>query len=74
MRHGKSKPSNAKDINYMSKWLKGSNYGGRKSYMADFIVDRSLDCCSIMKKMKIGEYLDLVQKAYDNRGGIQGQF
>lgn len=37
------------------------------------LVDSKLKCISIMKTIKTGEYLKLVEKAYENRGGISGQ-
>ena len=39
----------------------------------NIIIDKKLTCCSIMKTMKISEYLDMVEEAYKNKGGIQGQ-
>ena len=39
----------------------------------NIIIDKKLTCCSIMKTMKISQYLDMVEDAYKNKGGIQGQ-
>lgn len=39
----------------------------------NIIIDKKLKCCSIMKNIKIKDYLLLVEGAYANRGGIQGQ-
>lgn len=39
----------------------------------DILIDKKLKCISIMKKIKIDDYLKLVENAYKNRGGISGQ-
>ena len=39
----------------------------------DILIDKNLKCISIMKKIKIDDYLKLVENAYKNRGGISGQ-
>ena len=41
--------------------------------MNDIIIDKKLDCCSIMVSMKISEYLSIVDTVYAKKGGIQGQ-
>ena len=41
--------------------------------MDNVIFDKKLDCCSVMKCMKIFEYLKIVDKVYEKKGGIQGQ-
>lgn len=37
------------------------------------LKDERLGCYSLMTEMKISEYIDLVEYAYDKRGGIAGQ-
>jgi hypothetical protein len=37
------------------------------------LKDERVNCYSVMTTMKIGDYLDIVEKAYQNRGGIPGQ-
>lgn len=39
----------------------------------NIIIDKKLTCCSIMKTMKVSQYLNMVEDAYKNKGGIQGQ-
>ncbi len=39
----------------------------------DILIDKKLKCISIMKKIKIDDYLKLVENAYKNSGGISGQ-
>lgn len=39
----------------------------------DMLLDAKLKCISVMTKMKAGEYLQLAESAYKNRGGISGQ-
>lgn len=34
------------------------------------LFDKRVDCFSIMTEMSVGSYLELVEKAYDNKGGI----
>ena len=41
--------------------------------MNNIIIDKKLDCCSIMVSMKISEYLSIVDTVYAKKGGIQGQ-
>ncbi len=41
--------------------------------MKDTIIDKKLECCSVMSAMKISDYLELVEKVYEKKGGIQGQ-
>jgi hypothetical protein len=41
--------------------------------MFHILTDTRVNCYSIMTSMPIGQYLDLVKKAYDNKGGIDGQ-
>lgn len=35
--------------------------------------DKKLKCMSAITRMSVGEYLKIVGKAYQNRGGISGQ-
>lgn len=37
------------------------------------LLDEKLKCISVMTKMKIDDYLKIVENAYQNRGGISGQ-
>lgn len=39
----------------------------------DWLQDYRTDCCSALLKMSIGQYLELVKEAHDQRGGITGQ-
>ncbi|MDX9943173.1 MAG: hypothetical protein RBS35_00130 [Azonexus sp.] len=39
----------------------------------DRLHDQRVDCYSIMTTMRTGDYLDLVEAAYQNRGGIEFQ-
>lgn len=39
----------------------------------NILLDDKLKCISILTKMKVSNYLELVGKAYRNRGGISGQ-
>lgn len=39
----------------------------------DIMKDKRIDCFSIMLSMKVKEYLDIIEKAYENNGGIEGQ-
>lgn len=41
--------------------------------MNDIIVDKKLNCSSIMVSMKISDYLSIVDEVYAQKGGIQGQ-
>lgn len=41
--------------------------------MFNKLKDKRVDCLSIMVEMKIGDYLQLVEDAYKNAGGIEGQ-
>ncbi len=41
--------------------------------MKDMIFDKKLSCCSFMSCMEVNEYLKIVEKVYENKGGIQGQ-
>lgn len=41
--------------------------------MYHMLTDNRVKCYSIMTDMKLGEYLSLVQEAYKNLGGIEGQ-
>lgn len=39
----------------------------------DIIKDNRINCYSVMLRMNAKEYLTLVEKAYENNGGIEGQ-
>lgn len=39
----------------------------------NILLDKKLKCMSIIIKMSVREYLQMVEKAYKNRGGISGQ-
>lgn len=39
----------------------------------DILLDGKLKCISALTRMKVDDYLGLVEKAYSNRGGISGQ-
>lgn len=39
----------------------------------DVLLDEKLKCISVMTKIKTGEYLKLIENAYQNTGGILGQ-
>ena len=39
----------------------------------DVMKDKRIDCYSIMLSMDVKQYLDIVEKAYENNGGIEGQ-
>lgn len=39
----------------------------------NILLDKKLKCMSIIIKMSVREYLQMVEKAYQNRGGISGQ-
>jgi hypothetical protein len=46
----------------------------KKSNVAlDRLHDKRVDCHSIVRSMKIKDYLALVNTAYQNRGGVEGQ-
>lgn len=39
----------------------------------DWIFDRRTECWSVLTTMEIGSYLELIQEAHANQGGISGQ-
>lgn len=39
----------------------------------DILRDERVNCYSILVKQTVGQYLDYVQQAYQNKGGIEGQ-
>lgn len=41
--------------------------------MEDKILDKKLECCSIMTTITIENYIELIENAYLNKGGIKGQ-
>ncbi|GGN40616.1 hypothetical protein [Deinococcus daejeonensis] len=41
--------------------------------IVDVVKDGRVDCVSCVAIMSIGDYLDLVSEAYNNKGGIEGQ-
>jgi hypothetical protein len=45
----------------------------RKSTMYDIMEDRRIKCTSIMTSMLSKDYLALVDRVYNNKGGIEGQ-
>jgi hypothetical protein len=40
---------------------------------ASLLRDKRVDCWSLMTTMTVGDYLDLVEGAYRNRGGLRHQ-
>lgn len=39
----------------------------------NILLDERIDCYSVLLNIKICEYLDIVNKAYENSGGLEGQ-
>lgn len=39
----------------------------------DVLKDSRVNCFSVLLTMEVGEYLDIVEQAYSDRGGIEGQ-
>lgn len=39
----------------------------------DIMEDKRIDCYSIMLSMGVNKYLEIIEKAYENNGGIEGQ-
>ncbi len=39
----------------------------------NILEDRRVDCYSVMTELTVNDYLNLVNQAYQNRGGIEGQ-
>lgn len=42
-------------------------------YSIDTLKDEKSNCFSIMTRINVGDYLDLVRHAYDNKGGLEKQ-
>lgn len=39
----------------------------------DYIFDKRINCYSVLLKMTLGEYLELISEAHSQKGGIEGQ-
>jgi hypothetical protein len=39
----------------------------------NILKDKRVNCYSVMTELTVGEYLDIINSAYKNRGGIEGQ-
>ena len=39
----------------------------------NLLHDKRVDCYSVMVEMPVSDFLELVEKSYENRGGIEGQ-
>ena len=40
---------------------------------SNILHDKRIDCYSVMTEMKVSDFLAIVEKSYENRGGIEGQ-
>ncbi len=49
------------------------NMGKTRNLGQGILWDEKLKCMSAIMEMSVGEYLKIVEKAYQNRGGISGQ-
>lgn len=50
-----------------------SNESSIHNNKCDIIIDHKLNCCSIMEKMMVSDYLNFITPAYKDKGGIKGQ-
>ena len=39
----------------------------------NLLYDKRVNCYSVMVEMPVSDFLELVEKSYENRGGIEGQ-